>query len=52
VRPLDERAAGRPSDHLASRLIGVAQFDRWDDQPEAELAIEVARDWQRAGPVG
>jgi RimJ/RimL family protein N-acetyltransferase len=36
----------------AGRLIGVAQFDRWDDEPEAELAIEVARDWQRAGLGG
>jgi RimJ/RimL family protein N-acetyltransferase len=36
----------------AGRLIGVAQFDRWDDEPEAELAIEVARDWQRVGLGG
>jgi RimJ/RimL family protein N-acetyltransferase len=31
------------------RLIGVAQFDRVDEEPTAELAIEVAHDWQRTG---
>lgn len=31
------------------RLIGVAQFDRTDDSPTAEFAIEVAADWQRVG---
>ena len=28
------------------RLVGVAQFDRVDDEPHAEVAIEVAHDWQ------
>ncbi|HET6818664.1 MAG TPA: GNAT family N-acetyltransferase [Mycobacteriales bacterium] len=31
------------------RLVGVAQFDRPDDKPTAEVAIEVAKDWQRDG---
>lgn len=31
------------------RLVGVAQFDRTDDGPEAEVAIEVARGWQHVG---
>jgi acetyltransferase len=31
------------------RLVGVAQFDRPDDKPSAEVAIEVAKDWQRVG---
>ena len=31
------------------RLIGVAQFDRPDDKPTAEVAIEVAKDWQHDG---
>ena len=31
------------------RLIGVAQFDRVDDQPVAELAIELGTAWQRHG---
>ena len=31
------------------RLVGVAQFDRPDDKPSAEVAIEVAKDWQRDG---
>ncbi len=31
------------------RLVGVAQFDRRDDKPVAEFAIEIARDWQRCG---
>jgi RimJ/RimL family protein N-acetyltransferase len=31
------------------RLVGVAQFDRSDDGPRAEVAIEVAKDWQHAG---
>ena len=31
------------------RLVGVAQFDRVDDQPSAEVAIEVAKDWQHDG---
>lgn len=29
------------------RLVGVAQFDRTDDGPAAEVAIEVSHDWQR-----
>jgi len=28
------------------RLVGVAQFDRGDDRPTAEVAIEIASDWQ------
>ena len=31
------------------RLVGVAQFDRIDDAPTAEVAIEVAKDWQHDG---
>jgi RimJ/RimL family protein N-acetyltransferase len=31
------------------RLVGVAQFDRLDDGADAEVAIEVAHDWQNAG---
>jgi len=31
------------------RLVGVAQFDRADDQPTAEVAIEVANGWQHDG---
>lgn len=31
------------------RLVGVAQFDRADDGPVAEVAIEVAKDWQHDG---
>jgi GNAT superfamily N-acetyltransferase len=31
------------------RLVAVAQFDRSDDAPVAEFAIEVASDWQRRG---
>lgn len=31
------------------RLIGVAQFDRADDESSAELAIEVATRWKRCG---
>ena len=31
------------------RLVGVAQFDRLDDNPSAEFAIEVASDWRRVG---
>lgn len=31
------------------RLVGVAQFDRPDDEPTAEVAIEVAKDWQHDG---
>jgi RimJ/RimL family protein N-acetyltransferase len=31
------------------RVVGVAQFDRRDDDPTAEFAIEVATDWQRSG---
>lgn len=30
-------------------LVGVAQFDRRDDRPEAEVALEVAHPWQRVG---
>jgi RimJ/RimL family protein N-acetyltransferase len=33
----------------SGRLIAVAQFDRGDDAPTAEFAIEVASDWQRRG---
>src|SRR5581483_9369884 len=29
------------------RIVGIAQFDRLDDRPQAEVAIEVAKDWQR-----
>jgi RimJ/RimL family protein N-acetyltransferase len=31
------------------RVVGVAQFDRRDDLPTAEFAIEVATGWQRCG---
>lgn len=31
----------------SGRLVAVAQFDRDGDGPVAEVAIEVARDWQR-----
>jgi RimJ/RimL family protein N-acetyltransferase len=31
------------------RLVGVAQFDRVDEKPTAEVAIEVATDWQHDG---
>jgi RimJ/RimL family protein N-acetyltransferase len=31
------------------RLVGVAQFDRPDEKPTAEVAIEVAKDWQHVG---
>lgn len=31
------------------RLVGVAQFDRVNDEPTAEVAIEVAKDWQHDG---
>jgi len=31
------------------RLVGVAQFDRVDDSPSAEFAIEVEHAWQRVG---
>jgi RimJ/RimL family protein N-acetyltransferase len=33
----------------AGDLVGVAQFDRADDAPEAEVAIEIATGWQHAG---
>jgi RimJ/RimL family protein N-acetyltransferase len=33
----------------AGHLVGVAQFDRIDDEPSAELAIEVGTGWQRQG---
>ena len=33
----------------SGRLVGVAQFDRPDDRPAAEVAIEVAIDWQEDG---
>lgn len=33
----------------SSRLVGVAQFDRPDEEPTAEVAIEVAKDWQHDG---
>ena len=35
-------------DH-AGRLVGVAQFDRVDDQPVAEFAIELGAPWQGHG---
>lgn len=31
------------------RLVGIAQFDRTDDLPTAELAVEVATGWKRCG---
>jgi RimJ/RimL family protein N-acetyltransferase len=31
------------------RLVGVAQFDRTDDAPSAEIAIELATAWQHHG---
>jgi GNAT superfamily N-acetyltransferase len=31
------------------RLVGVAQFDRADDRPSADVALEVAKDWQHGG---
>lgn len=31
------------------RLVGVAQFDRVDDEPIAELAVETATGWQHHG---
>ena len=31
------------------QLVGVAQFDRVDEGPSAEVAIEVAKDWQHDG---
>lgn len=31
------------------RLVGVAQFDRPDEGPRAEVAVEVAKDWQHVG---
>jgi RimJ/RimL family protein N-acetyltransferase len=34
------------------RLVGVTQFNRTDDGPVAELAIEVATDWKRCGLGG
>jgi RimJ/RimL family protein N-acetyltransferase len=34
---------------IDGRLVGVAQYDRDDEKPAAELAIEVASDWQRCG---
>lgn len=34
---------------IDGRLVGVAQYDRIDDVPSAELAIEVATEWQRCG---
>lgn len=33
----------------SNRLIAVAQFDRLDDQPVAELAIEVGTGWKGVG---
>ena len=30
-------------------LVAVAQFDRRDERPEAEIALEVAHGWQRVG---
>jgi len=30
-------------------LVGVAQFDRLDDEPTAEIAIELGTEWQRHG---
>ena len=31
------------------RLVGVVQFDRLDDEPSAEIAIELATGWQHHG---
>jgi RimJ/RimL family protein N-acetyltransferase len=31
------------------QLVGLAQFDRLDDGPSAEIAIEVSHEWQRIG---
>jgi GNAT superfamily N-acetyltransferase len=31
------------------RLVAVAQFDRRDDRPCADVAVEVAKDWQNCG---
>lgn len=31
------------------RLVGVAQFDRSDDDPTAEIAVAVDRNWQTVG---
>jgi RimJ/RimL family protein N-acetyltransferase len=33
----------------AGLLVGIAQFDRTDDLPCAELAVEVATGWKRCG---
>jgi RimJ/RimL family protein N-acetyltransferase len=30
-------------------LVGVARFDRLDDEPSAEITVDVAADWQRRG---
>lgn len=32
-----------------ARLVGVAQFDRSDGEPAAEIAVAVASDWQTVG---
>jgi RimJ/RimL family protein N-acetyltransferase len=34
------------------RIVAVGQFDRADDEPTAELAIEVASGWKRSGLGG
>jgi RimJ/RimL family protein N-acetyltransferase len=34
---------------VEERLVGIAQFDRTDDLPSAELAVEVATGWKRCG---
>jgi RimJ/RimL family protein N-acetyltransferase len=54
---LRRRFMGQPPAHdrvlgafdADGRIVAVAQFDRFDDTPVAEFAIEVATDWQRAG---
>lgn len=32
-----------------STLVGVAQFDRTDDRPVAEIAVAIATEWQHSG---
>src|SRR4051794_12093974 len=33
----------------AGQLLAVAQFDRFGDEAVADIAVEVAKDWQDAG---
>lgn len=47
VDGLHDLALGAFDDH--GRLVGVAQFDRTDDLPTAEIAIELATSWQHHG---